>query len=176
MVKQIFRRAVKSVVRLGGLQIARSVLRIGQRTALDTALGVAAHAVPGSAERQYTQVFNVTPPVTVYLRASHCRVSVYHTTDPKVTLNASLQRSFGVEFATEQDADGVYIVAQRKPVVGAVARVDFTLIVPHETQLALHLTPGAIVFEGINGIAKLDTDAFQQVVNGIASETATPDR
>lgn len=173
MVSRMIRRMLKGVMRLGGVQIGRIALRIGQRTALDTALGVAAHAVPGTSERQYTQVFNVTPPVTVYLRASHCRVTVRHTADPKVTLHASLQRSFGIEFATEQDAEGVYIIAHRKPVVGTVARADFTLDVPPETQLALHLTPGAIAFEGINGIAELNTAAFHQTATGTTEGNVT---
>jgi len=157
MVKQLFRRGANLALRLGGVQLARTALRIGQRSALDTALGVATRAVPGSAERLHTQVFNVAGPVTVYVRASHCRVTLREADSPKVTLNATMQRGFGVELAADQDEDGIYIVARRKPVVGTVARVDFTLSVPPDTQLALHLTPGDVVFENINALAELNT-------------------
>lgn len=155
MVKQLLRRTATGIMRVGGAQLMRTALRMGQRTAIDTALGVATNAMPGTTERIHTQVFNVTPPVTVYLRASYCRVTVRHTDTSKVHLEANLQRTFGIEFSAEQDDAGVYIVVRRKPVVGAVSRIEFTLVVPRDTHLALHLTPGDIVFEGIDGIAEL---------------------
>lgn len=157
MVKQLLRRTVTAIIRVGGAQFVRTALRMGQRTAIDTALGVAANAMPGTTERIHTQVFNVIPPVTVYLRASHCRVTVRQSDTPKVRLEASLQRTFGIEFSAEQDDAGVYIVVRRKPVVGAVSRIEFTLVVPRDTHLAMHLTPGDIVFEDIDGIAELPT-------------------
>lgn len=153
--RPILRQAVTAIMRVGGAQLKRTVLRMGQRTAIDTALGVATNVMPGTSERIHTQVFNVTPPVTVYLRASHCRVTVRPTDTPKVRLEANLQRTFGIEFSAEQDNAGVYIVVRRKPVVGSVSHIECTLDVPRDTHLALHLTPGDIVFEGIDGIAEL---------------------
>ncbi len=133
----------------------RAVLRSGQRSVLDAALGVATNALPGTAERIHTQVFNVTSPVTVYLRASHCRVTVRRAAAAKIILEANLQRALGIEFAAEQDQAGIYIIARRKPVVGTVARAEFTLTIPADTHLAFHLTPGDIVFENVDGIAEL---------------------
>lgn len=176
MVNRLIRRGLNLVVRLGGTQLARTALRIGQRSIFDTALGVAAQAVPGTTERLYTQVFNVTSPVTVYVRANHCRVTVRRSTHAKVTLNANLQRSFGLDLTAEQDGDGIYIVARRKPVVGSVTRADFTLTVPPDTQLALHLKPGEIVFEDINGLAELGTAALYATAPGAADNLTSHDQ
>jgi len=143
------------VLRQSGRAVIEAALRLGGRSALDTALGAAAEAVPVASSRALTQVFNVKPPITVYVRASHCRVTVRHTSAPKVILEANLHRSFGVELAADQDEAGVYIVAKRKPVVGAVSRTDFTITVPLECHLALHLTPGDVVFEDLDGILEL---------------------
>jgi hypothetical protein len=155
MVKQRIWRVLNWTLRLGGGSLMRTALRIGRQSALDTALGVASNAMPAAADRLYTQVFNVTKPITVYLRASHCRVTVRPTTESRVRLEANLQRVFGVEFATEQDDAGIYIVARRKPVVGTVSRAEFTLTVPSNAHLALHLTPGDIVFESVDGVVEL---------------------
>lgn len=157
MVKRTIWRTLNWTLRLGSGPLLRTALRIGRRSALDTALGVASSAVPVTTDRLHTQVFNVTKPTTVYLRASHCRVTIRPTVESHVRLEANLQRVFGVEFATEQDDAGIYIVARRKPVVGTVSRAEFTLTVPQNAHLALHLTPGDIVFESVDGVVELPT-------------------
>jgi hypothetical protein len=72
-----------------------------------------------------------------------------------VILDANLYRAFGVELTAEQDDAGVYIVAKRKAVVGRVTRIDLALTVPANSQLALHLTPGDVIFEGVDGMLEL---------------------
>lgn len=160
MVKALFRRLFNWMLRTSGNRLFQAALRIGGRSAIDTALGAAVGAMPGTAEHLYTQVFNITPPTTVYLRASHCRVTVRPAQNAKVTLEATMQRAFGIKFASDQDEAGVYIVVRRKPVVGTVARADLTLIVPQNTHLALHLTPGDVVFESIEGMINLSSDCI----------------
>ena len=100
-------------------------------------------------------MFNVKPPVTVYVRASHCRVTICRQSEPKVILDADLYRAFGVELTAEQDEVGVYIVAKRKAVVGRVTRIDLALTVPDNSHLALHLTPGDVIFEAVDGMLEL---------------------
>jgi hypothetical protein len=151
----MIRRIVGWALRQSGHAAIDSALRLGGRSAVDTALGAAAEAVPVTAPRSLTQVFNVRPPITIYVRASHCRVTVRRASALKVTLEANLYRSFGVDLAAEQDDAGVYIVAKRKPFVGSVSRTDFTITVPPECHLAFHLTPGDVVFEDIDGIMEL---------------------
>jgi hypothetical protein len=87
-----------------------------------------------------------------------------------------VQRSFGIELAADQDGEGIYIVARRKPVVGSVTRADFTLTVPPDTQLALNLTPGEIVFQNINGLAELDTATFHSSAATTNGDPAPTDR
>lgn len=142
-------------LRQSGRTAINTLLRLGGRSAVDTALGAAAEAVPVTSQRSHTQVFNVSLPVTIYVRASHCRVMLHCAPVPKVILEANLYRAFGVELTAEQDHVGVYIVVRRKPVVGAVSRTDLILTVPPESYLALHLTPGEIVFQNIDGMIKL---------------------
>jgi hypothetical protein len=151
----MLRRVVSWAFRQSRDAAIDAALRFGRRSAVDTALGVAAEAVPVTSPRSLTQVFNVKPPITVYVRASHCRVTVRRAAAPRVTLEANLYRAFGVDLAAEQDDAGVYIVAKRKPVMGTVSRTDFTITVPSECHLAFRLTPGDVVFEDINGIMEL---------------------
>jgi hypothetical protein len=146
-------RSVGWVLRQGGRFIVFTLLRRGGRSAVDTALT----AVPKTTQRSHIQIFNVTPAVTVYVRASHCRITVSRQTDPKVILEANLYRAFGVELTAEQDEAGVYIVAKRKAVVGRVTRTEFTLTVPADSHLAFHLTPGDVIFQDIEGMIELPT-------------------
>jgi hypothetical protein len=126
-------------------------LRRGGQSAVDSALS----AVPKTGQRSHVQVFNVKPPVTVYVRASHCRITICRQSEPKVILDANLYRAFGVELTAEQDDAGVYIVAKRKAVVGRVTRIDLALTVPADSHLALHLTPGDVIFQAVDGLLEL---------------------
>lgn len=148
---RLVRRPFGWILRQGGRLAVAAVLQRGGRSAVDSALG----AVPKTTPRSHTQFFNVKPPVTVYVRASHCRITVCRHLDSKVILEANLYRAFGVELATEQDDSGIYLVARRKAVVGRITRIDFTLTVPLDSHLAFHLTPGDVVFQDIDGLFEL---------------------
>ncbi|GAB4420885.1 MAG: hypothetical protein Kow00106_17610 [Anaerolineae bacterium] len=154
MVKHL-RRAIGVIVRSSGRTFLDVLLRHGGRTVIESALESAAGAVP-KGEQAFVQVFPVTAPLTVYVRASHCHVTVRQHQLSRVELNASLGRAFGVDLMTEQDDAGIYIVARRKPVVGTVARLDLTLTLPPAVRLAFHLTPGDITFAGVDGLAEMD--------------------
>jgi hypothetical protein len=153
------RRLIRHLLVWGAASTSRPLVRslwgMARRTAIDTALGAAVDAVPRPAQRSHVQVFNVVPPVTVYIRASHCRVAVRRTSAPKVTLDAQMASAFGLELATDQDDAGVYIVAHRKPVVGQIGSINLTVTVPADCHLAFHVTPGDIVLEGIDGMLEL---------------------
>jgi hypothetical protein len=139
------------MLRQGGRLAVDSVLRRGGQSAVDSALSV----VPKTAQRSHVQVFSVHSPVTVYVRASHCRVTVCRHPDSKVVLETNLYRAFGVELTAEQDEAGVYVVARRKAVVGRITRIDLMLTVPADSHLAFHLTPGDIIFQDIDGMVEL---------------------
>ncbi len=164
----MIRRILSWMARRGGREALQSALWFGGRSAVDSALGA---AVPRPSQRTFTQVFNVTPPVTVYVRASHCRVTLRRASAHKVILEANLYRAFGVELAAEQDEAGVYIVARRKAVVGKVTRTDFTLTVPNDSHLAFHLTPGDVVLEDVDGLLELPVNGIFPTPDSRANST-----
>jgi hypothetical protein len=132
-------------------------LRLGSRRDVVSAINTATNVVTTTVDRpqSHTQIFNVTPPLTVYVRGSNCRVTVQRSPDPKVILRTDMPRAFGLELAAEQDHAGIYIVAKQKRVVGALSRADFAVTVPVECHLVFHLTPGDVVLEDIDGMIEL---------------------
>lgn len=125
------------------------------RRGLQTALNAGAQAAVAATSQEFRQAFNVQLPVTAYVRASHCTVTIQRVAGQQITLTAQLGAAFGWEMVTDQDEAGVYIVAKRKPVFGALSWARFTLSVPTGVHLALHLTPGNIELIGIDGQIRL---------------------
>jgi hypothetical protein len=121
------------------------------RRGLQTAAQIGVDAAATATTRSFIQVFKVTLPVTVFVRGSSVDVQVRYVAGTQVELQANLRASFGWEFVTDQDEAGVYIVARRKPIVGAIASASFNLKVPPEAHLALHVTPGSVRLYDIDG-------------------------
>lgn len=121
------------------------------RRSLESVLSVGADAAAAATAKSFRQVFTVQPPITVYVRASHAEVTILRGAPHNVSLEADLHASFGWEFATDQDEAGVYIVARRKPIVGALSWAKFSLTVPLGAHLALNLTPGSVHLAQIDG-------------------------
>jgi hypothetical protein len=117
----------------------------------ETAVGVGAEAAAQATTKTFVQVFEIALPATVYVRASQVDVSVVYVPGTKVELSANLRASFGWDFVTEQDANGIYIVAKRKPIVGTVSTAKFTITMPPNVNFVCHLTPGALSFKNIDG-------------------------
>ncbi len=153
--RQLRQRLLSAMLFFASRRAINTILRQGGRSAVDSTLGAAIDAVPLVGQQSYTQVFKVTPPLTVYVRASHCRVTVRRTTEPKVTLETSTARTFGLELAAEQDEAGIYIIARRKNIVGQIARVEFGLTVPQDCFLAFNLTPGDVLLQDVDGLLDL---------------------
>ncbi len=118
---------------------------------LETAVQVTAETAVSTSTKSFVQAFEVTLPTTVYIRASNVEVTVCREPGRHVELSANLRGSFGWELAAEQDSAGVYIVARRKRVVGALSSGRFTVTVPPEANLVFHLTPGDIRFVDMDG-------------------------
>ncbi len=137
-------------------QVRNALVRRGLETAVQATTDAAATATA----KAFRQVFTVNFPTTVYVRASHSYVTVRKQAGNQVVVDANLQASFGWEFVTEQDAAGVYIVARRKPVVGALSAARFTLTVPPEANLVLHLTPGSVHFADVDGKFSLPAQSW----------------
>jgi hypothetical protein len=128
------------------------------RRSLESAVQATAEAAATVTAKTFRQVFNVQAPITVYVRASYSDVTLRKRPGNQVELLANLQASFGWEFVAEQDEAGVYIVARRKPVVGALSQASFTLFVPPEANLVFHLTPGSVHLYDIEGKISLPAE------------------
>ncbi len=102
----------------------------------------------------YRQVFTITLPVTIYIHAAHSQVVVHRAkgdqTD-RIELEAMMRGAFGLNLSVEQDEAGIYIIARRKPVAGALARIDFKVTAPPEARILAHLTPGVLMLEDVDG-------------------------
>ena len=133
----------RALTRFGVWLIQRSA-----RTALESA-GAAADRI---GRETFRQVFTVTPPVTVYIYAAHSRVTIRRKASHLVELDATMRGAFGLTLAVDQDDAGVYVVAKRKPVAGALTWIDFTLIVPPDARILAHLTPGRLVLNDVDGL------------------------
>lgn len=121
------------------------------RRGAEAALQVAQNSVPKATRRDFQRVFSVTLPVTVYIHASNARVTVHRGAPDQVTLDAALQASFGWHFVAEQDDSGVYIVARRRPIVGALSFARFTLTVPDGARLLADLRGGSLHLADLDG-------------------------
>lgn len=121
------------------------------RRGLETAFQITTNAAATATAKAFRQVFDVELPVTVYIRASNANVTLRKRSGNQVELEANLQASFGWEFVTDQDEAGVYIVARRKPIVGALSQASFVLIAPPEANLVFHLTPGSVHLTDVDG-------------------------
>jgi hypothetical protein len=124
--------------------------------------------------RTLLRVFPVQPPVTLFVRASNCQVTVqYHALD-QVELRASLYAGFGMRLAVEQDEAGVYVVARRRRLLGLFSRSEFTVTVPYYAHLAFNLTPGIVRLPNINGTLAIPPLAAPQF-KPILTLTPLPD-
>src|SRR5579859_3218476 len=117
--------ARRIVGRLGGW-----LFRHGAKTAIQS-MGEATSQI---GQRAFRQVFTIRLPATVYVYAVYSRVTVRRKAGNCIEVEAALRGSFGLNLTVEQDEAGIYVIAKRKPVAGALARADFTLIVPPEVR------------------------------------------
>ena len=73
----------------------------------------------------------------------------------QVEISAELQAPFGWRIAAEQDEAGVYFVALRRAIVGAMADASFLVTVPQDAHLTLKLEQTRLCLENVNGIFEL---------------------
>ena len=111
----------------------------------------AASTVADFARQSQTYTFPVNGPVTVYLRAEQAEIRLVRWGQPKVDVFVQLQAAFGWRIATDQDADGVYVVAKRRMLVGSMSRATFTLTLPYDAYLILKLSESSVQMTDVNG-------------------------
>jgi hypothetical protein len=114
-----------------------------------------ASTVTELARQASTYHFGVFGPVTFYLQTEHADVSITRWTQPKIEVQARLEAAFGWRVAADQDEAGVYVVARRRPLVGAVSRAAFSVFVPLDTYLILKLMACRAALESLDGTLHL---------------------
>lgn len=129
----------------------------------------AASTVRDLAVENKTFQFQVEPPTTFYLHADYADVTINRWDEAQITVKAKVQASFGWRIKTDQDADGVYIVAVPRADLGRVLSVSFEVFVPQDTYLLLKLKDGKCTLGDINGtlqIPPIDDEGTIRVVRG----------
>lgn len=111
----------------------------------------AASTVADFTRQSQTFTFNVAPAITVYLRAEQAEVRLVRWEQPKVDVFVQLQAAFGWRVATDQNADGVYIVAKRRMLLGNMSRAKFTLTIPYDAYLILKLSQSSLLLTDVDG-------------------------
>jgi hypothetical protein len=115
----------------------------------------AASTVADFTRQSQTYTFPVGSAISVYLRAEQAEIRLVRWDLPKVDVFVQLQVAFGWRVATDQDADGVYVVAKRKMLLGRASRAKFTLTVPHDAYLILNLHQSSLLITDVNGTLHL---------------------
>ncbi len=111
----------------------------------------AASTVADFTRQSQTFTFSVGPAITVYLRAEQAEVRLVRWEQPKVDVFVQLQVAFGWRVATDQNADGVYIVAKRRMLLGNMSRAKFTLTIPYDAYLILKLKQSSLLLSDVDG-------------------------
>lgn len=124
-------------------------------------LASAVSTVAEIARHTQTYRFNVSGAITLYMDAEGAEIRVLRQPDAGnglIEVNATLQAPFAWRIATDQDEAGVYVVARRRPVVGAVASGVFALNVPRDAYCVLKLKDCRLSLEGVTGMIELPPD------------------
>ncbi len=120
-----------------------------------TQLVNAASTVAELARTSQTYSFNVGAGATCYVHADGGEVRISRHDAAQVVISAVLQAPFAWRVAAEQDEAGVYFVALRRPVVGAMAGASFTVTVPRDAHLTLKLERTRLAIENVSGVIEL---------------------
>lgn len=120
-----------------------------------TQLVNAASSVVDLARSSHTYVFNVAGNPTCYVHVSGGEVCIARTTAPQIEIAANIQAPFAWRVVAEQDDAGVYLVALRRPVFGAMGGASFRISVPEHIHLVLRLERSRLSLEDVNGLIEL---------------------
>lgn len=120
-----------------------------------TQLVNAASTVAEFARSAQTYSFNVAAGATCYVHADGGEVRIARHDLTQIIISATLQAPFAWRIAAEQDEAGVYFVALRRPVVGAMAGASFVVTVPRDAHLSLKLEHTRLAIENVSGVIDL---------------------
>lgn len=120
-----------------------------------TQLVNAASSVVELARSSQSYVFNVAGSATCYVHVRDGEVRIARHTAPQIEIAAQIQAPFAWRVAAEQDEAGVYLVALRRPIVGAVGGASFLITAPEHAYLVLRLEHSRLALEDVNGLIEL---------------------
>jgi hypothetical protein len=99
--------------------------------------------------------FAVGSATTCYVHVAGGEVRIARHALPTIEIASQVQAPFGWRIAAEQDAAGVYFVALRRAVLGAVADAHFLVTVPQDAHLVLKLERARLALENVDGLLEL---------------------
>ena len=115
----------------------------------------AASSVAELARSSQNYSFVVRPGSTCYVHVSGGEIRIARQPASLVEISAKLQAPFGWRIAAEQDEAGVYFVALRRAIVGALADASFLVTVPQDAHLTLKLDHTRLCLENVDGTFEL---------------------
>ncbi len=115
----------------------------------------AASTVAELARSAQTYSYGVGTSATCYLHLKGGEVRINRNDQPLIEITSQLQAPFGWRIAAEQDEAGVYFVALRRPVVGAMASAVFFVTVPLDAYLVLKLDHTRLSLDNLSGVIEL---------------------
>ena len=95
---------------------------------------------------------------TLYLEAEQADIRLAAHDQREVLARIELQAGFGWHLVTDKDPAGVYIVAKRKPLIGAMGRGKIDITTPADLHISLKLQDCRLCLDGLN--ASLDFPRF----------------
>lgn len=107
------------------------------------------------AHESKTYQFQVSSPGTLYLHSEQAIVQVSRWQQPRIEIEMRLRAGFSWRVQAEQDEAGVYLVAVRRTLLGAVGQANFVVLAPYETHLVLRLDHGSVLLNNINGTLEI---------------------
>lgn len=93
--------------------------------------------------------FQVAADVTFYAHVQRAFVQLHYHDALEIRIEAAYQAQFGWRAQVEQDEHGVYLVAQRLPVVGSLSTARFDVVLPRSVYVVLRLEDAAYCVNGI---------------------------
>ncbi len=103
--------------------------------------------------------WTVSLPNTVFLQAEHCDITLAWQEDARVIARMELPVGFGWLWTSDQDEAGVYLIAQRKALIGGMARGRIALSLPRGIHISLKLASCQLCCQGLD--ASLEWPPFQ---------------
>lgn len=102
--------------------------------------------------------WEVASPNTLYLDAEYADIRLSARDSRHIQAKVELRARFGWQLATDQDEAGVYIVARRKRLIGAIGRAKVSISLPPDVHISLKLSHCLLCLVDLN--SALDFDPF----------------